>query len=100
MFRTQLKLALRNFRKYPAFSLINLGGLSIGIAASFVLLVYSQRELSVDKPFHDADRIARIGTDFFNRGGFAQSQPILRNLLQKTWKRVQYATTADLSDVS
>ena len=46
MLKTQFKLALRNLRKYPVFSLINLGGLSIGIAASFVLLVYSRREIN------------------------------------------------------
>ena len=51
-----LKPALRHLRKYPAFSLINLGGLSIGIAASFVLLVYTQRELSTDRQFRECHR--------------------------------------------
>jgi putative ABC transport system permease protein len=92
MFRSQLKFAWRNFRKYPAFSLINLGGLAIGIAASFVLLVYSQREMTVDHQFRDYDRIARIGTDFFNMGGFASSQPFLRDFLHASCKDVQYAT--------
>lgn len=95
MFKTHLKLALRNFRKYPAFSLINLGGLAIGIAASFILLVYSQREMSCDRHFRDADKIVRIGTDFFNMGGFAKSQPLLCDLLQTSCKDVQYATSLD-----
>ena len=90
-----LRLALRNLRKYPAFSLINLGGLSVGIAASFILLVYSQREMSTDRQFRDADKIMRIGTDFFNMGGFARSQSILRILLQTSCKDVQYATSLD-----
>jgi putative ABC transport system permease protein len=90
--KTLLTRLLRNFRKYPAFSLINLGGLSIGIAASFILLVYSQRELSCDRHFHDADRIARIGTDFFQLGPFAFSQPMLRNLSLASCKDVQDAT--------
>jgi putative ABC transport system permease protein len=97
MLKTQLKLAFRNFRKYPAFSLINLGGLSIGIASSFVLLVYSQREMSTDKQFRDADRIVRIGTDFFNMGGFALSQPVLRDLLRNSCKDIQYTTAMDVS---
>lgn len=87
-----LKLALRNFRKYPVFSMINLGGLSIGIAASFILLVYSQRELSCDHHFRDADRIARIGTDFFHMGPFAVSQPQLPALAVASCKDVEYAT--------
>jgi len=87
-----LKPALRSFRKYPVFSLINLGGLSIGIAASFILLVYSQRELNCDRHFQDADRIARIGTDFFHMGPFAVSQHQLPGLLQAGCKDIGYAT--------
>src|SRR5882757_10100042 len=92
-----LKLALRNLRKYPVFSLINLGGLSVGIAASFILLIYSQRELSCDDHFRNADKIYRIGTDFFDMGGFAKSQPMLRDLLQTSCKDVLYATSLDRS---
>jgi len=88
-----LKTALRSFRKYPVFSLINLGGLSIGIAASFILLVYSQREMSTDHHFQGADKIVRIGTDFFHMGGFAISQPMLRDLLRGSCKDVEYATS-------
>ncbi len=93
--KTYIKIALRNLRKYPVFSLINLGGLSVGIAASFILLVYSERELSTDSGFRDADRIARIGTDFFNMGGFAASQPMLRDVLQFACKDIASATTFD-----
>jgi putative ABC transport system permease protein len=87
-----LKPALHHLRKYPAFSLINLGGLSIGIAASFVLLVYTQRELSTDRHFTDADHIVRIGTDFYQMGPFAFSQPMLRELTIASCKDVQDAT--------
>jgi putative ABC transport system permease protein len=87
-----LKTALRSFRKYPVFSLINIGGLSIGIAASFLLLVYSQREMSTDRHFTDAGRIVRIGTDFFHMGPFAFSQPMLRTVLTTTCQDVQDAT--------
>ena len=89
---TLLKTVLRQFRKYPAFSLINIGGLSIGIAASFVLLIYTQRELTADHQFRDASRIARIGTDFFHMGPFAFSQAMLRPLLKTTCKDVEDAT--------
>ena len=94
----ELKLALRSFRKYPVFSLINLGGLSIGIAASFILLIYSQRELSCDRHFKDADRIARISTDFFHMGPFAVSQPQLPALALASCKDIAYATAIDVSD--
>lgn len=95
MFKTHLKLAWRNLRKYPVFSLINLSGLSVGIAASFILLVYSQRELNCDRHFRDAGKIMRVGTDFFNMGGFAKSQSMLKPLLQATCPDVEYATSLD-----
>jgi putative ABC transport system permease protein len=90
-----LKPALRHLRNYPAFSLINLGGLSIGIAASFVLLIYTQRELNTDRHFRNADHIVRIGTDFFQMGPFAISQPMLRDLSIASCKDVQDATAIE-----
>src|SRR5580698_4409170 len=90
-----LKPALRHLRKYPAFSLINLSGLSIGIAASFVLLVYTQRELSTDRHFRDANRIVRIGANYFQMGPFAFSQPMLRDLSIASCKDVQDATAIE-----
>src|SRR3569833_1265079 len=93
--KTQINIALRNLRKYPVFSLINLGGLAIGIAASFMLLVYAEREVSTDSQFRDGDRIARIGTDFFNMGGFASGPVMLRDILQVSCKDVQFATSFD-----
>jgi putative ABC transport system permease protein len=90
--KTQIKPAIRHFRKYPVFSLINIGGLAIGIAASFILLVYSRRELSCDRHFRDADKIARIGTDFYHMGPFASSQPMLREVLLASCKDVEDAT--------
>ena len=95
---TLLKIVLRQFRKYPAFSLINIGGLSIGIAASFVLLIYTQRELTADHQFRDANRIARIGTDFFHMGPFAFSQAMMRPLLKATCKDVEDATAIKWND--
>src|SRR5579872_5512378 len=89
------KTILRQFRKYPVFSLINIGGLAIGIAASFILLVYSQRELSTDHQFRDADRIVRICTDFFHMGPFAVSQSMLRPLLKISCKDIEDATAVD-----
>jgi len=77
------------------FSIINLGGLSVGIAASFILLIYSQRELSCDQHFREADKIYRVGTDFFNMGGFAKSQPMLNDLLRLSCKDVLYTTSLD-----
>ena len=51
MNRLDFKIAARNFLKYPLYSLLNLAGLSLGIAASFIVLIYVHRQLTYDKQF-------------------------------------------------
>jgi putative ABC transport system permease protein len=57
MLALNLKIALRNIRKNPGFSLINIGGLAIGLASCLMLLLYVNYEWSYDKQFKDIDRI-------------------------------------------
>lgn len=56
MFKLNLKIALRNLWKNKGFSLINIGGLAIGLASCMVLLIYVAYEWSYDKQFTNNDR--------------------------------------------
>jgi len=56
MFRLNLKIALRNLWKNNGFSLINIGGLAIGLASCMVLLLYVAYEWSYDKQYTNADK--------------------------------------------
>ena len=56
MFRLNLKIALRNLWKNKGFSLINIGGLAIGLASCMVLLLYVAYEWSYDKQFTNSDK--------------------------------------------
>jgi ABC-type antimicrobial peptide transport system permease subunit len=56
MFKLNLKIALRNLWKNKGFSLINIGGLAIGLASCMVLLLYVAYEWSYDKQFTDNDK--------------------------------------------
>ncbi len=47
--------------RQKAYSIINISGLSIGIAATLVILIYIADELSYDKFHQGAERIYRIG---------------------------------------
>ena len=49
MFKLNLKIALRNLWKNKGFSLINIGGLAIGIASCMILLMYIVYEFGYDK---------------------------------------------------
>jgi len=60
MFRNYVKVAFRNLVKYRIHSIINILGLSIGIAISILILILVQDELSYDKYNEDWKRIYRI----------------------------------------
>lgn len=51
------KIALRNFWKNKGFSLINVGGLAIGLSCCLLLLLYVNYEWGYDKQFNAIDRI-------------------------------------------
>ena len=62
MLKNYLKIALRNLLKFKAYSLINILGLAIGVAACMMILLYINDELSYDKFNKKADQIYRIHT--------------------------------------
>ncbi len=55
-----LKIAVRNLRRQRAYSLINIGGLALGLATCFVILLFVRYELSYDDFHTNADRIYRV----------------------------------------
>ena len=53
MFKLNLKIAIRNLWKNKGFTLINVGGLAIGLASCMILLLYVAYEWGYDKQFSD-----------------------------------------------
>jgi len=64
MFKNYLKISLRNIKKYKTFSLINISGLSIGMACCLLLVFYINSELSFDTQHKKSERIFRVCSDF------------------------------------
>jgi len=60
MYLLALKIALRNLWKNKGFSLINIGGLAIGLTCCLVLLLYVNYEWSYDKQFKNIGRIYSV----------------------------------------
>ncbi len=60
MLKNIVKLSLRNFWKYKAYSVINLLGLATGIACFVLILLWVQDELSFDRFHANGDRIVRV----------------------------------------
>ena len=73
MFQNYLSVALRNLRRHPAYSLINIAGLAIGMATCILTLLYIQDELSYDRYHPHADRVYRIVDDIESGGQIVQT---------------------------
>lgn len=68
MIRNYFTVAIRNLLRQPVYSLINVVGLAIGIAACMLIVLYIQDELSYDRYHPNADRIYRIVDDIESGG--------------------------------
>ncbi len=60
MLKNYLKIALRNLRKNPAYSFINIGGLTIGIVCCLFIFQYIAFEYSFDDFNEEKDNLYRI----------------------------------------
>ena len=73
MIRNYLTIAIRNLLRQPGYSLINIIGLAIGMAACMLIVLYIQDELSYDRYHPKADRIYRIVDDIESGGQTIQT---------------------------
>ncbi|MBM3435173.1 MAG: FtsX-like permease family protein [Bacteroidetes bacterium] len=64
MLKNYLLSLYRNLTRNRFYSILNITGLSIGIAAAIFILMYVQDELSYDKHNLNHDRVYRIESDF------------------------------------
>src|ERR1700749_5300101 len=60
MIKNYLKVARRSLKRNSLYSLINIGGLAIGMTVSFMLLIYVYNEFSFDKFNTNTDRLYRV----------------------------------------
>jgi putative ABC transport system permease protein len=56
MIKNYIKIALRNLTKQKMFSLINIGGLAIGLAVCMTILMYVSHEMTYDSFHKNGDR--------------------------------------------
>jgi putative ABC transport system permease protein len=70
MFKNYLKIAFRNLLKNKVYSLINIFGLAIGMAACFFIFQYIRFELSYDKFHVNGKNIYRVPVTYTR--GFSQ----------------------------
>lgn len=62
MLQNYLKIAVRNLLRHKLYSVINIGGLAIGLAACLMIFLFVRNELSYDTWLQGADRLYRLET--------------------------------------
>ena len=59
----ELKITLRRLQKEKLYTLINVGGLAVSMAAALLIILYLMFELSYDRYHPDHEQIYRVATD-------------------------------------
>lgn len=63
MLKNYMKVAFRSLLKQPAYTALNIIGLTLGIASSLIILLYIFHETSFDKHHSKAEQIFRLSTE-------------------------------------
>src|SRR5687767_7717617 len=92
MIKHYLKVSFRNLWKHKSFSVINIAGLAIGMAACLLILQYVSFKLSFDQFHKKADNIYRVVNDRFQQGKLIQHGTI-------TYSGVGRAMNEDFEEV-
>ncbi len=103
MFKSYLKIALRNIFRQRIYSFINIIGLAIGITCCILILLFVRYELSYDKFNKTADRIYRVTREWFNEDGtsnlhLARVAPPIGPLLKNEYPQIVKEETRLLQD--
>ncbi len=73
MIKNYFKIAFRNLIRHKGFSLINITGLAIGMAAFMLIFMYVRFELSYDN-FHEKGDAGVAATESNVRSGYVHSR--------------------------
>lgn len=92
MIRNYIKTAYRSLLKNKGFTILNILGLSVGLATCLLIVFYVVDELNYDRFNTKADRIYRIGIDAKlngNAGIYATSEKPWKETLESRFPQVE-----------
>lgn len=96
MFKNYVKIAIRNILRNKLYSFINILGLSIGITACLLIMLFINYEFSFENMFSKADRIYRVLTIDAALGTNKQrvgiTMPPLGTVLSDNFPEIEVAT--------
>ena len=102
MLGNYFKIAYRNLRKNKVYSIINIGGLAIGMACFLLIALYMQNELSYDRYHEEAEHIYRVIHDRNAEDsetwvwGNAPIGPALKSDFPDIVEKVQFSGRSDI----
>jgi predicted permease len=77
MIKNYFKTAWRSLWKNKSTSIINIAGLSVGMAAAVLIFIWVQNEMSYDNYNKDANNIYRLTTNLKSEGWIWETTPLL-----------------------
>jgi putative ABC transport system permease protein len=101
MIKSYIRAAWRSLIKHKTFSLVNILGLAIGIAACLLIFIYIRHELTYDQYNKNADRIVRVTCTVHGPESdiaMATTPALLAPVLQKDYPEVTAAVRLEKSN--
>lgn len=95
MFRNYIKIAFRNLLRNKMYAAITIGGITIGLAAFWLISLYVADEFSYDRYHEKADRIVRVAQHTRWDGGDihqATTSAPFAGALKKEYPEIEEAT--------
>src|ERR1700733_5155570 len=102
MFKNYLKIAWRNLFRNKVYSIINIAGLSIGMAMALLIGLWITDELNVNKNFAHYDRVVGVMMNT-TQGGTTQTSsalpvPVAQELKTKYASDFKFVTVYTWAD--
>ncbi len=100
MLKNYFKTTIRNLKRQRLYAVVNIGGLSIGIACLILIVSYIKHEFSYDQFLENHDRIYRVinhsnGGDFLGKNSNAITPLGLAGAMVEEYPEVETATVFD-----
>ncbi|MGC3946027.1 MAG: ABC transporter permease [Chryseolinea sp.] len=104
MFRNNLRLAFRNLWKHKVITMINVVGLTSGLASCMLIVLFIQHEMSFDTFQNNGDRIVRAIMEYSFDGGTESTKgnwtsAKVANVLSSTFPEVEKAMRVSSADM-
>jgi len=98
MIKNYIKITWRGFLNNQFFSLVNIIGLAVAIAAVALITAFIQFETNYDRYFSNSDRVYRIVIEDKSTGDmeyFSHTYHNLSNYLEQEFPEIEYSTSFD-----